>query len=149
MTIESDGFNEHDDDDEYDGDEFCVECGDEFHYDDTGGYNPPCACGLHCRSCHEHIESECDDDYERDEDDYPGDGDEEHMRLTERFWDGRPSDYVFFGGPMDGEPVKNVSDELRPAAISVGAAPGGHYRLDAERRRYVWTLGPLPYGTGG
>lgn len=44
------------DDDEYDGDGWCVQCGDEFHLDDTGGYNPPCSCGLHCRSCHEAVE---------------------------------------------------------------------------------------------
>lgn len=55
-------------DDDEDG--WCVECGDEFHLDDTGGYNPPCqGCGL-CRSC-----CECDgekDDYE-EPDDYPFD----------------------------------------------------------------------------
>lgn len=33
------------------GDGFCVECGEYFHLDDTGGYNPPCpSCGL-CRMC--------------------------------------------------------------------------------------------------
>jgi hypothetical protein len=38
----------------YSGDwDACIECGEEFHYDDIGGYNPPCSCGLHCRSCHE------------------------------------------------------------------------------------------------
>ena len=37
------------------GDGFCLECGDWFHLDDCGGYNPPCACaqcgGALCRSC--------------------------------------------------------------------------------------------------
>lgn len=50
--------------DDYDGDGWCIECGDEFHLDDVGGYNPPCSCGLHCRSCHEA------EMYDRDEDDY-------------------------------------------------------------------------------
>lgn len=34
--------------------EFCDRCGEDFRYDDTGGYNPPCACKLNCRSCCEH-----------------------------------------------------------------------------------------------
>lgn len=34
------------------GDGWCLECGDEFHLDDCGGYNPPCPCGCGCcRSC--------------------------------------------------------------------------------------------------
>lgn len=37
-------------------DGYCFECGEEFHLDDTGGYNPPCECkicqGAVCRSCH-------------------------------------------------------------------------------------------------
>lgn len=37
-------------------DGWCLECGEEFHLDDTGGYNPPCECkicqGAVCRSCH-------------------------------------------------------------------------------------------------
>jgi hypothetical protein len=42
----------------------CHECGDEFHYDDTGGYNPPCPCGCgRCRWC-------CNAESERDEDDW-------------------------------------------------------------------------------
>jgi len=54
---------------EYYGDGWCIECGDEFHLDDIGGYNPPCACGYHCRSCHEALEHDmaydsCDDDDE-------------------------------------------------------------------------------------
>lgn len=58
-------------------DGWCVECGDEFHYDDVGGYNPPCSCGAHCRSCHEAVEGnrDPDDDYERDEESYPDDED--------------------------------------------------------------------------
>jgi len=47
-------------------DGWCYECGDEFHLDDTGGYNPPCPCGCgRCRDC-------CDDDSEPlgDDDDY-------------------------------------------------------------------------------
>jgi hypothetical protein len=33
------------------GDGWCVDCGDFFHLDDCGGYNPPCGvCGL-CRDC--------------------------------------------------------------------------------------------------
>ena len=32
----------------------CADCGDPFHDDDTGGYNPPCSCGCgYCRSCHD------------------------------------------------------------------------------------------------
>lgn len=50
-------------------DGWCVDCGDEFHLDDCGGYNPPCECGLHCRSCHEaevmgDIDVYGDDDYD-------------------------------------------------------------------------------------
>lgn len=37
----------------------CVNCMDEFRYDDTGGYNPPCECGARCRSC---CDAGCDDD---------------------------------------------------------------------------------------
>ena len=37
--------------DDLDG--WCEACGDAFHLDDTGGYNPPCSCGCGlCRSCH-------------------------------------------------------------------------------------------------
>lgn len=66
------------DDDGYtnaiDTDGWCIECGDAFHFDDVGGYNPPCSCGLHCRSCHEAEERDYDDVY-YDEDDYePADG---------------------------------------------------------------------------
>lgn len=33
-------------------DGWCLECGEEFHLDDTGGYNPPCPCGCGCcRHC--------------------------------------------------------------------------------------------------
>lgn len=55
--------------------EFCIECFDDFRYDDCGGYNPPCECGLHCRSCHEAEEREMaawgeDDEFDpRDDDD--------------------------------------------------------------------------------
>jgi len=32
-----------------------MECGEDFHLDDCGGYNPPCECGecggAMCRSC--------------------------------------------------------------------------------------------------
>jgi hypothetical protein len=46
--------------------EFCLECGDFFHEDDTGGYNPECRCGKEhcvslCRSCCEAIESRMSD----------------------------------------------------------------------------------------
>lgn len=38
-------------------DNYCGECGDEFHLDDCGGYNPPCSCGCGCcRSCHDAYE---------------------------------------------------------------------------------------------
>jgi hypothetical protein len=40
---------------------WCLDCGEEFHYDDCGGYNPPCVCGAHCRSCHEAEECEADE----------------------------------------------------------------------------------------
>lgn len=47
-------------------DGWCVDCGEEFHLDDTGGYNPPCPCGCGlCRSCHDNEareEAEWDDD---------------------------------------------------------------------------------------
>lgn len=49
---------------EYDSlaeDGYCLDCGEEFHLDDTGGYNPPCVCGEHCRSCHEAQERESDE----------------------------------------------------------------------------------------
>ena len=59
------------DEDEYDGDGWCVECGEEFHLDDVGGYNPPCSCGFHCRHCHDAVEGRFDPD-----DDYPEDDDE-------------------------------------------------------------------------
>lgn len=31
--------------------DWCFSCSDEFRYDDCGGYNPPCQCGVNCRSC--------------------------------------------------------------------------------------------------
>src|SRR5687768_4410469 len=46
---------------------FCVDCMEPFRYDDCGGYNPPCECGAHCRSCHEASEREMGSFYE-DED---------------------------------------------------------------------------------
>lgn len=55
-------------------DGYCVECGDEFHDDDVGGYNPACRkCGL-CRSCCRLSDFGCvseheDDDSYLDEDD--------------------------------------------------------------------------------
>jgi hypothetical protein len=54
---------------DFDGDGWCIECGDVFHYDDCGGYNPPCACGEHCRACHEAVEGRRDPDYDDDPDD--------------------------------------------------------------------------------
>lgn len=33
---------------------WCLDCGDTFRYDDCGGYNPPCRCGMNCRSCCDH-----------------------------------------------------------------------------------------------
>ena len=34
------------------GEGWCHDCGDSFHLDDTGGYNPPCPCGCGmCRGC--------------------------------------------------------------------------------------------------
>jgi hypothetical protein len=53
------------------GDCWCVDCGDPFHLDDCGGYNPPCECGYHCRPCHEAEIREAgyddDDDYYLDD----------------------------------------------------------------------------------
>lgn len=71
--LDDDEFDDEFDDKDYIDDDFCVECGDPFHYDDVGGYNPPCECGFHCRSCHEAVEGrrDPDDDYERPEDSYP------------------------------------------------------------------------------
>lgn len=44
----------------------CPDCGDEFHLDDCGGYNPPCPCGCGCcRSCHDANERE-DSEWEYD-----------------------------------------------------------------------------------
>lgn len=57
-----------DDSEEFDG---CIECWEEFRYDDTGGYNPPCKCGLHCGRCHELFEAReqgWDEDYPDDRD---------------------------------------------------------------------------------
>ena len=58
------------------GDGWCLECGEYFHLDDTGGYNPPCGCkecgGAYCRSCCA-AERMSDDEDERDEDSYPVD----------------------------------------------------------------------------
>lgn len=51
-------------------DGWCIDCGDAFHLDDCGGYNPPCVCGFHCRSCHEAEE--------RDEDAYEDGYDDDH-----------------------------------------------------------------------
>jgi hypothetical protein len=59
--------------DEGDDLEWCIDCGDTFRYDDCGGYNPPCACGLHCRSCHDAEESRGvydDADYDDDRAEY-------------------------------------------------------------------------------
>lgn len=30
---------------------FCLNCYEDFRDDDTGGYNPACACRANCRSC--------------------------------------------------------------------------------------------------
>lgn len=49
----------------------CCECGDEFHLDDVGGYNPPCPCGCGmCRRCCE-LDRWLEDSGECPEDDYP------------------------------------------------------------------------------
>lgn len=45
--------------------DFCVDCMEEFRYDDCGGYNPPCECGYHCESCHERELRDVRDDDER------------------------------------------------------------------------------------
>jgi len=51
-------------------DGWCVECGDAFHLDDCGGYNPPCPCGCGlCRSC-------CAGNEYDDESPEPDDGDD-------------------------------------------------------------------------
>jgi hypothetical protein len=48
--------------DDWDG--WCLDCGDPFHLDDCGGYNPPCSCGCGmCRSCCEQSSRENDDDF--------------------------------------------------------------------------------------
>lgn len=51
---------------EYEPLDGCLECGEEFHFDDTGGYNPPCYCkrcqGAVCRSCHTWDDYELDDE---------------------------------------------------------------------------------------
>ena len=54
-------------------DGWCGECGDAFHLDDCGGYNPPCPCGCGlCRDCcrEERYREEC---YGDEEDSYPED----------------------------------------------------------------------------
>ena len=56
--------------DDIDG--WCLECGDPFHLDDCGGYNPPCPCGCgRCRSC-----CEADRWWDEYEDGYPDDPEE-------------------------------------------------------------------------
>ena len=45
--------------------DFCLDCMEDFRYDDTGGYNPPCACHAKCRGC-------CEADCEREEFTDPG-----------------------------------------------------------------------------
>lgn len=55
----------------------CIECWEEFRYDDCGGYNPPCKCGFHCRRCHD-LEQEREAEYAasdewRDDPDWPED----------------------------------------------------------------------------
>jgi len=48
-------------------DGYCYECGDAFHFDDCGGYNPPCPCGCgRCRSCCA-ADATAEDDYAYDE----------------------------------------------------------------------------------
>jgi hypothetical protein len=49
---QADGDADLDDEDDEGGD-WCITCGETFRYDDCGGYNPPCECGWHCRHCHE------------------------------------------------------------------------------------------------
>lgn len=52
-----------------DTDGWCLECGNPFHLDDCGGYNPPCPCGSRCcRSCcgPDHLPGHRDDDDEDD-----------------------------------------------------------------------------------
>jgi hypothetical protein len=44
--------------------EWCIDCGEDFRYDDCGGYNPPCICGAHCRSCHEAEEREAEEGFD-------------------------------------------------------------------------------------
>lgn len=57
-----------DEPDESFGDGHCDECGDAFHLDDCGGYNPPCRCGCgRCRSCCEADERDDDEWYPKDE----------------------------------------------------------------------------------
>lgn len=50
----------------------CGECFDEFHYDDVGGYNPPCLCGCgRCRSCCEADRMSWEDEDYPDDDERP------------------------------------------------------------------------------
>jgi hypothetical protein len=44
---------------------WCLNCTEDFHDDDTGGYNPSCKHGWHCRSC---CDAGCCDRYEPIED---------------------------------------------------------------------------------
>ncbi len=62
------------------GDGWCIECGDYFHLDDCGGYNPPChKCGL-CRGC-------CKCDEEKYEDEFgPDDGLDDEERNAIAAW---------------------------------------------------------------
>ena len=52
-------------------DGWCLACGDEFHLDDVGGYNPPCpgGCG-NCRHCCDCDDLAEDDDPLLDDEDY-------------------------------------------------------------------------------
>jgi hypothetical protein len=54
-------------------DGWCIECGDSFHLDDCGGYNPPCpGCG-NCRSCCEcRVVNEDELPYDEEESHYVG-----------------------------------------------------------------------------
>ena len=47
------------------GDGWCIECGEFFHLDDTGGYRPPCPCGCGlCRDCCKAQEDENTDEWD-------------------------------------------------------------------------------------
>jgi hypothetical protein len=83
--------------------EYCDHCGDDFRYDDTGGYNPPCQCRLNCRSCCEH--GACDRE----------DGQEDGCDICGRSWTSCSCDTMDEALAADAEKIRALGgDPGRP-----------------------------------